>query len=95
MLAALGLYVLGSRIVRNLLPRIRGATRRSTPASALLFYEAHFRSQSGDKNEAIRLLTDFFAKSPQQHAMAKDDHSWWWDPIRDDPRYKTLVGDTG
>ena len=93
MLAALGLYRAGlADSARSVATRSRG-NPQIDPASALLLYEAHFRSQSGDKNDAIRLLTDFFAKSPQQHAVAKDDHSWWWDPIRDDPRYKSLVGE--
>jgi tetratricopeptide (TPR) repeat protein len=95
MLAALGLYRAGLvDSAKSVASRSRG-NPQIDPASVLLVYEAHFRSQSGDKNEAIRLLTDFFAKSPQQHAMAKDDHAWWWDPIRDDPRYKSLVGETG
>jgi eukaryotic-like serine/threonine-protein kinase len=95
MLAALGLFRAGLvDSARSVATHSRG-NPQIDPASELLLYEAHFRSQSGDKSEAIRLLTDFFAKSPQQHAVAKDDHSWWWDPIRDDPRYKSLVGDTG
>jgi tetratricopeptide (TPR) repeat protein len=95
MLAALGLFRAGlADSAKSVASRSRG-NPQVDPASVLFVYEAHFRSQSGDKNEAIRLLTDFYAKSPQQHAMAKDDHSWWWDPIRDDPRYKSLVGDTG
>jgi TolB-like protein len=95
MLAALGLFRAGlADSAKSVASRSRG-NPQVDPASVLFVYEAHFRSQSGDKNEAIRLLTDFYAKSPQQHAMAKDDHSWWWDPIHDDPRYKSLVGETG
>jgi eukaryotic-like serine/threonine-protein kinase len=94
MLAALGLFRAGlADSAKSVATHSRGNPQVDA-ASALLFYEARFRSQVGDKNEAIRLLTDFFAKSPQQHAMAKDDHTWWWDPIRDDPRYKSLVGET-
>jgi len=93
MLAALGLFRAGlPDSAKAVASRSRG-NPQVDPSSVLFVYEAHFRSQSGDKNEAIRLLTDFYAKSPQQHAMAKDDHSWWWDPIRDDPRYKSLVGE--
>jgi serine/threonine protein kinase/tetratricopeptide (TPR) repeat protein len=94
MLAGLGLFRAGlTDSAKSVVSRSRGNPQIDA-ASALLIYEAHFRSQIGDKNDAIRLLTDFYAKSPQQHAVAKDDHSWWWDPIRDDPRYKSLVGET-
>jgi hypothetical protein len=38
-------------------------------------------------------LTQFYANNPQARAFAKSDGtSWWWDGIRDDPRYKALVG---
>jgi len=62
------------------------------PASELPIIEAQVWAQLGNKDEAIRALTRFFANNPQVRAFAKADESWWWDPIRDDPRYKTLVG---
>ena len=68
---------------------------RLDPSSSLLLYEAYFRAQVGDKSDAIRLLSRFFANNPPQQAFAKEDDSWWWDPIRDDPQYKALVGSTG
>jgi serine/threonine-protein kinase len=71
------------------------AGQDADPVGELLVYEAHFRSQIGDKDEAIRLLTKFFANIPSQRAFAKDDDSWWWDPIREDPRYKALVSSGG
>jgi hypothetical protein len=61
-------------------------------AFELVKIEAQVRAQLGDKDEAIRLLTRFYATNPQQRALAKADESWWWDSIRDDPRYKALVG---
>ena len=63
-------------------------------AGDLLAMEAQFRAQAGDKDEAIRLLSQFFANNPPQRTFAKDDDSWWFDPIRDDPRFKALVGGT-
>jgi tetratricopeptide (TPR) repeat protein len=64
------------------------------PSSSLLLYEAYFRSQVGDKSDAIRLLSRLFANNPPQQSFAKDDDSWWWDPIRDEAGYKALVGET-
>lgn len=95
MLAALGLLRAGvspdsARAVAN---RSRGDSQLD-PSSSLLLYEAYFRAQVGDKADAIRLLSKFFANNPPQQAFAKDDDSWWWDPIRNDPAYKQLVGET-
>jgi serine/threonine-protein kinase len=45
-----------------------------------------------DKAEAIKLMGRFWATNPQLRALAKSDESWWWDSIKDDPKYRTLVG---
>jgi serine/threonine-protein kinase len=96
MIAALGLVRAGVSLdsARAVVSRSRG-NPQIDPASELLVYEAHFRAQTGEKDDAIKLLTKFFAASPQQRAVAKDDDSWWWDPIKDDPRYKALVSSGG
>jgi serine/threonine-protein kinase len=62
------------------------------PAAEVVEIEARFRAQIGDKDEAIRLYSRFLASNPQTRPYAKLDERWWWDPVRDDPRYKTLVG---
>ena len=96
MLVALGLIRAGVSpdSARSVAARSRG-DQQIDPAGELLVYEAHFRSQVGDKDEAIKLLAKFFANNPPQRAFAKDDDSWWWDPIREDPRYKALVSSGG
>jgi hypothetical protein len=77
---------------RHVAERSRASAQTDDPAGELLVYEAQFRAQVGDKDDAIRLLSRFFANNPPPRAFAKDDDSWYWDPIRDDPRYKALVG---
>jgi serine/threonine-protein kinase len=62
------------------------------PAAEVVEIEARFRAQIGDKDEAIRLYSRFLANNPQTRPYAKLDERWWWDPVRDDPRYKALVG---
>ena len=62
------------------------------PAAEVVEIEARFRAQIGDKDEAIRLYSRFLASNPQTRPYAKLDERWWWDPVRDDPRYKALVG---
>ena len=79
---------------RHVADRSRGNAQTDDSAGELLVYEAQFRAQVGDKDDAIRLLSRFFAVNPPPRAFAKDDDSWYWEPIRDDPRYKALVQGT-
>lgn len=92
MIASLGLLRAGlpdsARAVMN---RGRGDPQID-PAGELTYLEAIVRAQLGDKDDAIRLLTRYLAANPQQRKFAGHDESWWLDDIRDDPRYKALVG---
>jgi serine/threonine-protein kinase len=45
-----------------------------------------------DKEEALRLLSTYIATNPQFRASLAKDQSWWFQSVRDDPRFKTLVG---
>jgi serine/threonine protein kinase/tetratricopeptide (TPR) repeat protein len=64
------------------------------PGRELLYFEALLRNMLGDRDEALRLVGVYLATNPQdRETMAKDD-SWWWNGIRDDPRFKSLVGST-
>jgi len=93
MLVAFGLVRAGVPIDSAKAVAVRSrANPQIDPTFETIGLEARFRAQIGDKNEAIRLLSQYYANNPQQRAFAKDDDSWWWDPIRDDPRYKALVG---
>ena len=95
MLVALGLLRAGVSpdSARHVVERSRG-NPQIDPVGELYVYEAQFRAQVGDKDEAIHRLSQFFANNPPVRAFAKDDDSWWWEPIRDDARYKALVGAT-
>jgi tetratricopeptide (TPR) repeat protein len=64
------------------------------PGGDLLYLEAIVRSQVGDKDRAISLLSRYLAAHPQQRAFASNDESWWFDAVKDDPKYKALVGGT-
>ena len=64
------------------------------PGRELFYFEAILRNMLGDRDEALRLVGMYLATNPQDRAtMAKDD-SWWWEVLRDDPRFKALVGIT-
>ncbi len=92
MMVALGLVRAGlPDSARNVAIRSRG-NPQIDPAFELVKFEAQVMALLGDKDEALRALQRFYATNPQQRAYAKYDESWWWDSIRTDPRYKTLVG---
>jgi serine/threonine-protein kinase len=48
-----------------------------------------------DKDEALRLLSTYIATNPQFRASLARDQTWWFQSIRDDPRFKALVGAGG
>jgi serine/threonine-protein kinase len=92
MLVALGLVRAGlPDSARHVAERSRGNPQLD-PGWELKLYEAKVRAQLGDKAEAVQLLRDFFANNPAYLPYAKDDNSWWWDPIKDFPAYKELIG---
>ena len=92
MITAIGLIRAGlPDSARAVAVRARG-TPQIDPAGELTYLEAIVRAQVGDKDDAIRLITRFLAANPQQRAFAGHDESWWLDNLRDDPRYRALVG---
>jgi serine/threonine-protein kinase len=65
------------------------------PQRELLSFEAFVRTllgTEGDRAEAFRLLRIYVAANPAHRAGFADSQSWWWKPLRDDPRWAELVG---
>ena len=62
------------------------------PGGDLIWLETLARAQLGDKDRAISLYTRYLALHPQVRAFAARDETWWFAPLRDEPRYKALVG---
>ena len=62
------------------------------PGGDLLYLEAIVRAQLGEKDKAIALLARYLAAHPQQRAYAKDDESWWFNSLKDEPKFKALAG---
>jgi serine/threonine-protein kinase len=58
----------------------------------LLWREAFVHLQLGDRDEAIRLLKHYLTGHPDHREGFAKDNSWWWRDLRDDPRFKALVG---
>ena len=62
------------------------------PGRELLYFEAMLRNMLGDRDEALRLVGVYLAANPQDRASMAKDQTWWWEGLRDDPRFKSLVG---
>jgi hypothetical protein len=50
------------------------------------------RSILGDRDEALRLVREYLEKNPQDRSTIANDSTWWLRGLRDDPRFKQLVG---
>jgi serine/threonine-protein kinase len=62
------------------------------PNRELIYFEASLRNRMGDRDESLHLLAQYFAANPQDRMTLANDESWWWHGVREDPRFKQLVG---
>jgi hypothetical protein len=63
------------------------------PGGDLLYLESILRAQLGQKEKSIALLGRWLAAHPQQRAFATSgDELWWFDPVKNEPKYKALAG---
>ena len=76
---------------RKVLVRSR-PSREEDPEGELIGTEAFARTLLGDKDEVFRLLKQYFALNPGHRPLFAKGNSWWWRPIKDDPRFSELVG---
>ena len=60
------------------------------PARDLVYVEAFVRTILGDNDEALDLLTEYMAVVGQDSGELLDH--WWFDGLREEPRYQTLRG---
>jgi tetratricopeptide (TPR) repeat protein len=77
---------------RHVLDQAHAArTPAADPAQELLSIEAYQRILAGDRDDAIALLTRYAAANPG-HFERGQDIGWWWRELRNDARFKALVG---
>lgn len=62
------------------------------PTRELLYLEAITHTLLGDEDEALSLLSQFLATNPGQRESIARDRTWWFEPLRDHPRYQVMVG---
>jgi serine/threonine-protein kinase len=76
---------------RNVATRAKAG--QSADQSGDLYYtEMFLRNMLGDRQEALSLLAQYLAVNPQERANVAKDQTWWLDGLRDDPKFKALVG---
>jgi hypothetical protein len=79
----------------------RAVARRSRasaevdPTRDLALYESIVQAMIGDRDESLRQLSTYIASNPRVRELLAEDRSWYFDSLRDDPRYKALVSTGG
>jgi serine/threonine protein kinase/TolB-like protein len=92
MLAAAGLAHAGlADSARRVLQRSRGDATID-PSRDLLIDEAVVRLILQDKDEALKLLKQYLVANPGHRQGMAETQSWWWRDLKNDPRYKEMVG---
>ena len=76
---------------RHVLERSKG-NAEVDPQKELPGYEAVVRVMLGDRDEALRLLDEYFTANPKHREGFRKSVHWWWRPIQSDPRFKALIG---
>jgi len=62
------------------------------PQKELMGYEAVVRVMLGDRDEALRLLDEYLTANPNHREGFRKSVHWWWRPIQNDPRFKSIIG---
>ena len=65
------------------------------PTRELALLESLVRIMVDDRDEALRQLSTYVATNPQFRASLAKDQTWWFQGLRDDPRFKALTGTGG
>jgi serine/threonine-protein kinase len=92
MLAGMGLNRAGlADSARSVIGRAQGDDGVD-PTGDLAYLEAMARTQLGEKDKAISLLSRYYAKNPQRKAFISHDEAWYFKSLENEPRYKALVG---
>ena len=58
----------------------------------LMGWEAFVRGQIGDKAGALSLIELYLTANPEHREGFGKLNSWWWRPVKDDPRFKRIIG---
>ena len=92
MLVAAGLTRAGMQdSARRVLVRSRG-NPEIDPSRDLIIDEAVVRVILADTTEALNLLKQYLVANPDHRVGMANTQSWWWRDLKNDPRYRQMVG---
>ena len=92
MIVAMALARAGLKDSADAVARRARADAETDPTRDLALLETYVRILLQDQAQAIRLLSTYIATNPQFRASLARDQSWWFQTLRDDPRFKALAG---
>ncbi|PYP74012.1 MAG: hypothetical protein DMD41_03290 [Gemmatimonadetes bacterium] len=75
---------------RHVLERSKGDADVD-PQGELLGYQAFVYTMLGDKEEALRLLEQYFVAFPKHREGFRKNVHWWWRGLQNDSRFKALI----
>jgi hypothetical protein len=75
---------------RRVLLRNR-ATEQEDPEHELQQFEIYARVILNDRDEAFRLLKSTLSSNPEHMVSIDKVGSWWWRPLKSDPRFREIT----
>ena len=76
---------------RRVLQRSRGSPDID-PEREILGFQAAVYTMLGDKEAALRLLSEYLVANPRHREGFRKNVHWWWRSLQEEPRFKALIG---
>jgi len=76
---------------RHVLQRSRGSPDID-PEREISGFQAAVYTMLGDKEAALRLLSEYLVANPRHREGFRKNVHWWWRSLQEEPRFKALIG---
>ena len=77
---------------RAVIARARAPDASADPGRELAYLEALGQTILGDHDAALQSLGVYLVANPVQRRSLRLDNTWWFRPLREEPRFQALVG---
>jgi hypothetical protein len=68
---------------------VEAVRREGSTGAYVQYFEANVRVRLGQYDSALDLLEGYLEAMPHRRAYIGRD--WWWEPLRSEPRFQSLV----